>query len=374
MKFRERTTTRPNRVDEAAGYLYGVKLIGRDSKNNRVYPPDVLTAAAPLYEGAKVFFDHNEEERGVLSSAGVVENVRFANGALWGDIKLRKAGQHFSDIIEIATDFSTDYGLSHVVDGETRWEDDVEIVESITAVFSVDIVCDPASTTGLWEQAGMVEPGLADTPDEAEFRFNRQQQGLIDDIVELAQRQKETATTRVRIAFERGDSADLGDNQTSLQELQGLVRQFIQLVPDHGFDRMQDELDRIFEAIADALSEPTQPNAPLVAAESFDELIGVLQRIQTGREFTPEGAASESVKFSAADSFTAKKYPTIVSMADIAEMRRNQPAPQESNIERAECEFFDAISELARADRQRELNKMDRHTVKRYQEHVWRKK
>ena len=39
--------------DSDSGLISGVKILGLTSRNGRVYPPEVLREAAPLYEGAR---------------------------------------------------------------------------------------------------------------------------------------------------------------------------------------------------------------------------------------------------------------------------------------------------------------------------------
>lgn len=48
----------PIKVDKARGILYGVKILGTQSKNGRRYPVGTLKKAIPLYENAKVNIDH----------------------------------------------------------------------------------------------------------------------------------------------------------------------------------------------------------------------------------------------------------------------------------------------------------------------------
>ncbi len=46
------------RVDRQQGVIRGVKILGLQSRNGRVYRPEALVEAAPLYEGAKVNVNH----------------------------------------------------------------------------------------------------------------------------------------------------------------------------------------------------------------------------------------------------------------------------------------------------------------------------
>ena len=145
------------RVDE--GVLYGVKLLGLTSKNKRRYESKALSEAKTKYEGRKVYVNHPDPEdagsdRDWNDWAGVIENVQYRKGdGLYGDVVLRQNGPYFQGIIEAATNpkFSKNCGFSHVADGESHFEGDTEIVESIKEVFSVDLVTDPATTKGMYE-------------------------------------------------------------------------------------------------------------------------------------------------------------------------------------------------------------------------------
>lgn len=142
------------RIDAEKGILYGVKLLGRESRNNRIYGQAVMESAVPLYKGLKVYVDHpknSEPDRSVDRWAGTIQNARQENNAIYGDIKLRKKSPFFEGILEAAQEFPKDVGFSHVADGETRLDGETEIVESIREVFSVDLVTDPATTAGMYE-------------------------------------------------------------------------------------------------------------------------------------------------------------------------------------------------------------------------------
>ena len=53
------TMTVSGRVDREAGILYGVKVLGFESRNNRSYKRSAVAQAVKLYEGAKVNIDHD---------------------------------------------------------------------------------------------------------------------------------------------------------------------------------------------------------------------------------------------------------------------------------------------------------------------------
>jgi hypothetical protein len=145
------------KVDIENGVLYGVKLLGEVSKNGRRYKPEAMKKAVPLYEGRKSYVDHPEheklaEDRKFRDWSGEFRNARYVEGrGIFADQHLRKEGDYFAGIIEAAQRFPTAVGYSHVADGASRMDGDTEIIESITEVFSVDLVTDPATTAGFFE-------------------------------------------------------------------------------------------------------------------------------------------------------------------------------------------------------------------------------
>lgn len=144
----------PPEVDADRGLLRGVKLLGERSKNNRLYSREVRDAAAPLYEGSKIYLDHARQggERSYRDWAGVITESESRADGIYGTVKLRKQSDVFAGIVEAAQEFPDAIGFSHVADGATHFDDSgVEIVESIERVFSVDLVTDPATTRGFFE-------------------------------------------------------------------------------------------------------------------------------------------------------------------------------------------------------------------------------
>lgn len=153
--FQESSLT--GRVDEAAGVIHGVKLLGEISRNGRRYKPEAMQSAIPLYEGRKSFINHAKKDdigndRPFQDWSGVFRKVRYESGnGVVGDFHLRKKGEYYEGIIEAARDFPNDVGFSHVAEGESHMDGSTEIIESITEVHSVDLVTNPATTAGFFE-------------------------------------------------------------------------------------------------------------------------------------------------------------------------------------------------------------------------------
>ena len=158
-RFTERAIAPIGRVDKATGVIHDVRIIGTRSRNRRTYTHDALQSAVGKYEGVHVNVNHPKsselhEDRQFDDWAGVLRNVVYREGALYGDLHLRRSSRWFDQIVEAATDFPNSFGLSHVADGDSRMDAGEEIVESIDSVFSVDIVLNPATNSGLFESDG----------------------------------------------------------------------------------------------------------------------------------------------------------------------------------------------------------------------------
>ncbi|MEV6798534.1 2'-5' RNA ligase family protein [Micromonospora rifamycinica] len=147
-------------VDAAGGRVFRVRIIrAGESKNRRRYPPAVLAAAAPMYEGAKAY-DHHRTDDELRSStiAGLVgsyRNVASEADGLYADLHLLPSATHAAEALDAAlaaqeAGLEPLVGISHDVlatwspptgEGTQRMEEATAIVR----VFSADIVADPAA-------------------------------------------------------------------------------------------------------------------------------------------------------------------------------------------------------------------------------------
>jgi hypothetical protein len=149
----------PLRVDRAVGIIRGVKLLGLRSRNGRRYRPDALRAAASLYEDSKVNINHPKghplSPRDYQDRLGVIRDVRFRAGdGLFGDLHFNPKHALSEQLVWDAEHAPQNVGLSHNVLARTARSGDETVVEAITKVQSIDLVADPATTAGLFEQAG----------------------------------------------------------------------------------------------------------------------------------------------------------------------------------------------------------------------------
>jgi hypothetical protein len=151
------------RVDRTAGVIRGVKVLGLQSRNGRRYRERALAEAVKLYEGAKVNVNHPKghplSPRDYQDRLGVICGVQLRpSEGLFGDLHFNPKHALSEQLMWDAEHASQNVGLSHNVLAQTTREGNETIVEAITKVQSIDLVADPATTRGLFEQDGKVTP------------------------------------------------------------------------------------------------------------------------------------------------------------------------------------------------------------------------
>lgn len=182
------------RSDPGQGVLRGVKLLGLRSRNGRRYAEAALREAMGLYEGSKVNVNHPERDplapRDYRDRLGVVRNVRFERQTgLYGDLHYNPKHALAEQLAWDAEHAPENVGLSHNVLARTRRESDGIVVEAITRVQSVDLVADPATTAGLFEQRESTpcETGLS--TGEPQECLERENDSLREEIKQLRAQQ-----------------------------------------------------------------------------------------------------------------------------------------------------------------------------------------
>lgn len=144
----------PLRVDRERGVIYGVKVLGLESENNRRYPAPALKRACQLYEGAKVNIDHPsrpEDQRSAYDRFGRLFNVRAEADGLYADLEYLKSHPMAERITESAERMPDAFGLSPNHACKYHLEGGTTIIDEITEVRHVDLVADPATTKSLSE-------------------------------------------------------------------------------------------------------------------------------------------------------------------------------------------------------------------------------
>src|SRR5690242_18740135 len=146
------------RVDREQGVIRGVKLLGLTSRNGRRYLEAALAEAIALYEGAKVNINHPKghplSPRDYQDRLGVVRGVQFRSGdGLFGDLHFNPRHALSEQLVWDAEHAPQNVGMSHNVLARTKKVGEETVVEAITNVQSIDLVADPATTSGLYEHA-----------------------------------------------------------------------------------------------------------------------------------------------------------------------------------------------------------------------------
>jgi hypothetical protein len=144
------------KIDREAGVIFGVKIIGCESRNGRHYPNDTLRSAIPLYENSKVNLDHPDGDprkpRSYHARFGMIRNVHLReNEGLFADFWFNPKHRIAEQLLWDAEHSPDNVGFSHNVEAVVRRTSESAVVEKIVAVRSVDLVADPATTQGLFE-------------------------------------------------------------------------------------------------------------------------------------------------------------------------------------------------------------------------------
>ena len=115
-----------------------------------------LEGAVSLYEGAKVNINHPKghplSPRDYQDRLGVVRGVEFRAGeGLFGDLHFNPKHALSEQLVWDAEHAPQNVGMSHNVLARTTRSGNDTVVEAITKVQSIDLVADPATTSGLYE-------------------------------------------------------------------------------------------------------------------------------------------------------------------------------------------------------------------------------
>jgi hypothetical protein len=152
------------RIDAEAGVLRGVKVLGLASRNGRVYPAETLLKAMPLYEGAKVNVNHPQGNprgpRDYRDRIGMIRNVAAQPDAgLFADFHFNPKHPLAEQLAWDARHAPENVGFSHNVEARVARRGQELIVEEILTVQGVDLVADPATTCGLFEDLQQTQLG-----------------------------------------------------------------------------------------------------------------------------------------------------------------------------------------------------------------------
>ena len=177
------------RVDAETGVIRGVKILGLQSRNGRVYLADALAEAVRLYEDAKVNVNHPKGNpaapRDYRDRIGVIRNVAVRAGeGLFADFHFNPRHALAEQLVWDAEHAPENVGFSHNVQARCAQRNGRVAVEAITRVQSVDLVADPATTRGLFESgAGETASTTTATGALTIFDLKRDRPELVEAIL-----------------------------------------------------------------------------------------------------------------------------------------------------------------------------------------------
>lgn len=149
------------KVDAENGILYAPKILGFDSKNQRTYTKSACQKALALYDGTWVNLNHCHRNtlapgpRPVEARFGRIRGVELRDDGIYAkEVHFNPKHSFAPTLVWWAEHEPGALGFSHdaILQGP-RLEDGRRSVEEISRVFSVDIVADPGSTNGFFEEA-----------------------------------------------------------------------------------------------------------------------------------------------------------------------------------------------------------------------------
>ena len=166
--FSEATTSRDTLL------ISNVTLLGRVSRNGRRYSDQAMREAAELMNGVPFMFDHPEKSdlrdggaRSVLDIAGKIRGARVVDDQVRGDIELLNVRESADFVCALAEQMPEMAGLSQRALGTVKHTTEGDdVVESISRVFAVELVADPATTHGIFES---IEAAASDSTEKEDI-------------------------------------------------------------------------------------------------------------------------------------------------------------------------------------------------------------
>ena len=157
--FTEKSVMSNIKVDRSGAYprLIGVSLCGPTSSNRRRYNREAFAGSrVNRYDGRPVFLNHSQSRgsRRYEDKIAVIENPRLrADGMPIGDLAVNPKHPYSEMFLHDAEHHPSTVGMSHCATCKTKnAPDGIEEIVEILSVESVDVVLDPATVAGLFEQ------------------------------------------------------------------------------------------------------------------------------------------------------------------------------------------------------------------------------
>ena len=252
----EETVSKPESVSLEEGIIRRVKILGKISDKGYSYSNKAMKDALPLYEGARVVFNHPEPGK-VRKNIKYEDNFGHVHNCLlveddgiYGDMKFNPKHRLASQFAWDAENMPNNVGLSH-----EAWTDEKPkrggIVEAIRKVDVIAIVPNPGTTVGLFESEGF--------EDDEEIDNQSNQGGLEVDFKELT---IEDLKKNRRDLIESAVSSSEKDS-ARVEEMSKLKEENAQLLKDKDEAELKEQLANKQATIAKHLQESGLPESAL---------------------------------------------------------------------------------------------------------------
>jgi hypothetical protein len=140
-------------IDRANKVIKGISVLGNHSPNSggREYTPRAMQSACTVFENKPAYLDHKDEKgRSTKELVGKFTNLRLVENRVKGDLMvlgkedwLFEAAERMPEVIGFSIDAQAQY---------RKKPEGGEVIESIVSGKSIDLVTDPATVRGLFEQ------------------------------------------------------------------------------------------------------------------------------------------------------------------------------------------------------------------------------
>ncbi len=223
--------------DGSPAVIQNLVILGSESKNKRTYTAECMrnAVASGIYEGCQGYVNHpNEEEirlgrRDVMHLAGQFTRLVFHESEMKvrGDFEVIPNDSAGAKFLNIARSMPNVAGLSHNVIATARTEGNIEIIESIDSVQSVDLVSCPATTNGMFEAENANDKGATemDYKQVTKLGLMESRNDLVTELVQEGKNSRnaeiKTLTEKVKVLTESLDKHDVAENIRHKAELIG---------------------------------------------------------------------------------------------------------------------------------------------------------
>ena len=183
------------KIDKEKKIVYGVKFLGRESKNGRDYSDKAMQEYANLSEGESIFRNHKKGSRLEEEFAGNGRNKRVEQDGVYGDWHYTSnIAERVEDIVDLKL---TGLGMSLSGGGiQKKQPNGRMLIESYTSHRSTDLVVAPATVSGLFEQEDDKKTNTKEEGTKLENSVNESIAELAKEITQLREQLVEERDAR----------------------------------------------------------------------------------------------------------------------------------------------------------------------------------